>query len=173
MRTYTILVSLLGALLLGIGMSRDAPNAWAGSVVGAGCFDCQNGGSCDPGYHSDDNTGPQQYQGPNPAHSGCSDYACDLEHYPYSLEQHDDASISLGGPGASRSRDLEEVRVLVGRVLRAAHDADVAELADLTRDDVRVRINVTRRAVQVVLAGDVVAHATLPIKIVDGVLAHH
>jgi len=165
MRTYTIGLGLVGAVLIAITMSLATPSAWAGLAVIEGCFDCENGGTCDPGYHKDNAPGGQQYQGPNPAHGGCSDYSCDAEHYPYSL--------SLGEPATSRPQDVSEVRALVGRVLRAAHDGDVTELADLTREDARVRINGARRAVQVQFGGNVVAHAALPVELVARVLAHH
>jgi hypothetical protein len=171
MRTYTIFAGLLGALLIGIGMSRAASTAWAGSSAVAGCFDCQNGGSCNPGYHKDDD-GEQLYQGPNPKHSGCSEYSCDAEHY-YYAESHDFALSSVGERVKFRPQDIKEVRVLVGRVLRAVHDGDVTEIADLTRNDARVRINMARGAVQVNLGGNVVAHAVLSADIVAKVLAHH
>lgn len=165
MRAYTIVCGLAGAVVIAIAMSLTTGSAWAGLPVTEGCFDCQNGGSCDPGYHEDDSPGSEQYQGPNPAHSGCSEYSCFAEHYPY--------AISLGEPATSRPQDVREVRALVGRVLRAAHDGDVTELVDLTRHDARVRINVARRAVQVDFGGTVVAHAALPDELVARVLAHH
>lgn len=147
-------------------MSVSTSSAWAGPTVTEGCFECSNGGggTCDPTEHKDSD-GASIYQSPNAQHNGCSDNSCDSEHYYY--------AIGSADPLIRRSVDAKEARALVARVLRAAHDGDVAELADLSRNDTRVRLNLERGAVQVDLGGNVVAHSALPQQLVAKVLAHH
>lgn len=165
MRALLIALAVAGISVIAVAMSLITySSAWAGPTV-VQCFGCANGGGgeCAPTEHMDGSSGTL-YQG-GTEHSGCSEQSCDAKHTWYSL--------SFADPAVYRPEEVKEAQSLVARVLRAVHNHDIDDLAEMTREDPRVQINAERGAVQVFLRDKVVAHALLPGEVVAGVLEQH
>jgi hypothetical protein len=121
--------------------------------------------NCAYDEHNDSGGSTHGVQEPSAQHSsGCQPGGCEWAHTAYSLSAADQGPVQIR---------VAELRGLVDRLLRAARDENVAELASLARDESSVRVNFARGAVQVVVGHTVVAHASVPGSVIDAVLAHH